>query len=710
MTITEPTSPAASGPTALDEPIPPSAPPPVEPPVPAADDDAAPRRRRRISRHGWITAGIGVVAAALYTWNLAANGYGNDYYSAAVLSATQSWKAFFFGSIDSVGAITVDKPPLALWVQALSARVFGFSSWSILLPQAAAGVASVLVLHHLVRRWAGDVAAHLAAVALAVTPVALLMFRYNNPDAVLTLLGLASAWAIWKAVETGRTRWLVVCGTFVGLAFTTKMLQALVVLPALGLVYLIAGPPKIGRRLLQLLAAGVALVVSAGWWIAVVALWPADDRPYIGSTSDNSILSLVFGYNGLSRVLGGSGAGSGAGPVGGSGGGPNFGGAAGWLRLFNAENGGQISWLLPLAAAGLLAGLWLTRRRPRTDPARAGWILWGGWAVVGTVLFSRAQGIFHPYYSVQLAPAIAALAGAGAIALWRLGRTNRWLSLALPAAVLARAAWAVALLLATPDFAPWLRPVIVLAAVVASVGLLVGGSLRSRRLVAAAAVAAAIAVLAGPTAYSLATVSASSNGPVVNAGPASATSGAFGGMPGSAGLPGNGSAPEMDGMSGIGDGGAGVTMPDSAMGPGVSGAPRGPGGSRTADTALVAYLEANRGDADYLAAAFSSNGSAPLILATGGEAVLTIGGFNGSDPYPTVDQLTQLVADGELRFVVMDGEGAGGRPGGFGGGPDGGNQTTQAVREWVVANGTAVAADAYGGTGTQTVYDLSDAV
>lgn len=425
--------------------------------TPAVEAFAARPRVRRPTRSGWITAAIGAFTAVMYTWNVSRVGYANSYYAAAVKAMSVSWKAFLFGAIDPGSFITVDKPPAALWLQALSTRLFGFSSLSMLLPQALLGVASVLILHRLVRRWAGDTAAHLAALAFALTPVALLMFRYNNPDAMLTFLGLAAAWALWSALETGRTRMLLLAAALSGLSFQAKMMQAFLVLPAFIVVYLIAGPPKLGRRLLQLGAAALTLLASAGWWVAVVSLWPASSRPYIGSTSDNSILSLIFGYNGLARLFGGQGPGGGAGPGGAAGPGGNgnagFGGVPGWLRMFNDANGGQVSWLLPLAAIALIAGLWITRRAPRTDLKRAGWLLWGGWAAVCYIVFSKAEGIFHPYYSIQLAPAVAALAGAGGVTLWKLGRRSNLLHFALPAALVGTVAWAVGLLLRTPSSA-----------------------------------------------------------------------------------------------------------------------------------------------------------------------------------------------------------------------------------------------------------------
>ena len=620
---------------------------------------------RHPTRSGVITALIAALTGALYTWHLSAVGYANSYYAAAVKSATVSWKAFFFGAIDPGSFITVDKPPAALWIQALFARVLGFSSFSMLLPEALAGVGSVLIVHHLVRRWRGNTAAHLAAIAFAVTPIATAMFRNNNPDAFLTFLGLAAAWALWKALETGRTRMLVIAAALTGLAFETKMLQAFLVLPAFIVVYLVAGPLKLGRRIAQLFAAVAALIISSGWWMAIVALWPVASRPYIGSTTNNSIVSLLLGYNGLDRVFGsGTGTPGAGGQGGGPGGGGGFGGTAGWLRMFNSAVGGQVSWLIPLAVAGLLAGLWQTRHHPRTDLGRAGWLLWGGWAMTCIAVFSLSKGIFHPYYTVQLAPAVAVLAAVGALALWQLGRSHGALRVALPIAIALTAAWAVALLQRTPTYASWLRPTIVVAGAIGAAGLLVGSLLRNRPAVVAAAGLSAAALLAGPTMYSLTTVAHPMAGALVAAGPASGTG--FGAAAGGAG--------------GLGRG--------------------GPGTASTVDTGLVAYLEANQGDATYLVATVGAQSSASIIIATG-KPVITIGGFNGGDPAPTLEQFRQLVAEGKVRYLLAGGNA------GPGGGGNGGQGSGSAITQWASQNGTQVAASEIGATSNATLYDLS---
>ncbi|SBT67069.1 Dolichyl-phosphate-mannose-protein mannosyltransferase [Micromonospora sediminicola] len=368
---------------------------------------------------------LGLLAATglLYLWGLGASGWGNAFYSAAVQAGSQSWEAFFYGSSDAANSITVDKTPASLWLMALSVRLFGLSSWSILVPQALLGVASVGVLYAAVRRWYGPAAGLLAGAVLALTPVATLMFRFNNPDALLVFLLVAAAYATVRAVETASARWLALTGTLVGLGFLTKMLQAFLVIPVFAGVYLLAAPTGPGRRIRHLLLAGLAVVVSAGWWVAIVELVPASARPYIGGSQHNSILELTLGYNGLGRITGdevGS-VGGGARP-GGGGGGP-FSGQAGLLRMFDTEVGGQISWLLPAALILLVAGLWLAGRAPRTDRTRAGLLLWGGWLLVTGLIFSFMSGIFHAYYTVALAPAIGGIVGIGVTLLWRAART-----------------------------------------------------------------------------------------------------------------------------------------------------------------------------------------------------------------------------------------------------------------------------------------------
>jgi 4-amino-4-deoxy-L-arabinose transferase-like glycosyltransferase len=323
--------------------------------------------------------------ALLYLWGLGASGWANSFYSAAVQAGSASWKAFFFGSSDSANSITVDKTPASLWVMALSVRIFGLSSWSILVPQALMGVGAVGLLYATVRRWSGAAAGLLAGAILATTPVAVLMFRFNNPDALLVLLLVAGAYATVRAIETASTKWLVLVGTFVGFGFLTKMLQALLVVPAFALAYLVTAPTPLRRRITQLLLAGGAMVLSAGWWIAIVELIPAQYRPYIGGSQNNSILELTLGYNGLGRLNGDE-----TGSVGGGGG--NW-GETGLLRLFNAENGGQVAWLLPAALILLVAALVLLRRATRTDRTRASLIIWGGWLLVTGLVFSFMAGI-----------------------------------------------------------------------------------------------------------------------------------------------------------------------------------------------------------------------------------------------------------------------------------------------------------------------------
>lgn len=685
----------------------------------------------------WARPALLVLLAAtavLYLWDLGASGWANSFYSAAVQAGASSWKAFFFGSSDAANAITVDKTPLALWPMALAARVFGVNSWSILVPQALMGVATVATVYAAVRRaLAGAVPARVEAAAgllagavLALTPVAALMFRFNNPDALLVLLLTVAAYALVRAQEQASTRWLVVCGVCVGLGFLAKMMQAFLVLPAFGLVYLLAAPTPLRRRVWQLALAAAAMVASAGWWVAIVALVPEQSRPYIGGSQHNSVLELALGYNGLGRLNGNE--------VGGLG---NTNQDAGWGRMFGYANGGQISWLLPAALILLVAGLWVVRRAPRTDRVRASLGLWGGWLLVTGLVFSLMQGIFHEYYTVALAPAVAALTGLGAGLLWS-RRRHAAAAATLAGVVAVTAVWAYTLLHRTPDWLPWLAPAVLVGGLVAA-GVLLGAAYVPGRVVAVAAAVAVVASLAGPAAYARDTVTTAHTGAIVTAGPsAGAGPGRFGrggrpgggpggGMPGGmaggarrmpqGGPPGFPQSGRQSGSQGFAQGGSQSGQQGGqagAPGGGRSGRARGDGGgfgagqgrgggpggllnSPTPSAELVALLKANAGSYRWTAATVGSNNAAGYQLATR-TPVMAVGGFNGTDPAPTLKQFQDYVAQKRIHYFIGGGTAMG--RGGMGGAA-GGSDAAQKIAEWVQAAFTART------VGDVTVYDLT---
>ncbi|MFR9750646.1 glycosyltransferase family 39 protein [Nocardia sp. 004] len=508
---------------------------------------------------------IGTTVA--YLCNLRANGWANSFYSAAVQAGSVSWKAFFFGSSDAANSITVDKPPAALWLMELSVRIFGLNSWSILVPEVLLGVATVALMWATVRRPFGPAAGLLAGVVLAVTPVAALMFRYNNPEALLVFLMVAAAWAMTRAVADGRWRWLVLTGVLIGFGFLAKQLQVLLVVPALALTYLIAGPPKLGTRVVQLFAAGAAMVVAAGWWLLTVELWPTSSRPWIGGSQENSILELTLGYNGLGRLNGNEHGSVGPGgelPPGGNG----MWGDTGLMRMFEPAQGGQIAWLIPAALIALVAGITLRGKLTRTDQQRASLILWGGWLLVTALVFSFMAGIFHEYYTVALAPAIAALVGAGTVLLWR-ERHRLWVRLisALTVGLTTATAWI--LLSRSPDWQPWLRWTVLVIGVIATLAVAFPAP---RKLAVVSALAVAFTGLAGPVAYAADTIATPHSGGIPSAGPNVATHGNR--PPRGEGMNDMGPRPHDDGMGMRRSGGAGQP-PDGA------GQPQGGAGAGT---------------------------------------------------------------------------------------------------------------------------------
>jgi 4-amino-4-deoxy-L-arabinose transferase-like glycosyltransferase len=649
---------------------------------------AKPREWRGISRHSGQNAplarrvgrlGLPVLllgTALLYLIGLSESGWANQYYSAAAEAGSKSWTAFLFGSLDSSNFITVDKPPASLWVMDLSVRIFGLSSWSILVPQALEGVAAVALLYAAVKRVSSPTAGLLAGAILATTPIATLMFRFNNPDALLVLLMTAAAYATVRAVEAAKAQWLMLAGVLLGFAFLTKMLQGFLIVPALAIAYLVAAPTTLRKRILHTLGAGLAMLVAAGWWVALVELWPAGSRPYIGGSTSNSVLELIFGYNGVGRLTGSSNNGNVAGGTGGF-----SSGQTGWTRLFGSEMGTQISWLLPAALVGIAALAWLCGRAPRTDRLRASLIVWGGWLICTAILFSFASGIIHPYYTVALAPAIAATMALAVVTLLRArGReAARWV---LAALVAVAAWWAFELLGRAAEWTPWLRWAVVLMGAAAVIVVLL-----PRMVTAIVAPLVAGTLLLAPTAYALQTAATAHTGALPSAGPAS-TSG-FGA--GRGGAPGGFGGVRPAGGAPAGFGG---TPPQGAgRRPTGGGMPGGLGGASPVSSALTTALNKNASQYKWVAATVSANTAASLELATN-SAVMSLGGFNGTDPAISLAQFKHLVTAGKIHYFVADGQG-------FIGSTAANTSTAYAIQQWVAKNYTSST------IGGSTVYDLT---
>jgi 4-amino-4-deoxy-L-arabinose transferase-like glycosyltransferase len=701
----------------------------------------------------WTRAALGVLLVSTlvgYLWDLDRNGWGNSFYAAAVQSGTHSWTSFFYGSFDWGNYITVDKPPVSLWIMALSGRVFGFSSWSMLAPQALLGVASVALLYGAVRRVWGAPAGLIAGGLLALTPAAALMFRFNNPDAALTFLLVAAAYTLTRALERGSTGWLVGTGALIGAAFLAKSLQAGLVVPGMALAYLVSAPTRSLRRVGQLVAAGAVMLVSGLWWPLLVDAIPAGSRPYVGGSTANSVMQLILGFNGLGRITGqeggpggsprgggfsGAGGGSFSGPGGGGfsgAGGGSFSGATGWDRLFNTEFAGFIAWWLPVAVIGLLAGVWLVRRgrhvpARRTDPRVGSLLLWAGWTLVTAAVLSFANGIIHTYYAVALAPGVAALAGMTLPALWA-RRAELAARIFLAAAAAAASVTSFVILRRTPEWFPWLAWAVLAAGLGAAGALLTlrpagcqeesaeppGGlagarsastpSRRvplSRRIGAIAGAVALAAGVAGPLAWSLATIGTTHTGSIPIAGPAQVARQSFARMPG--GFRGDaGRGPD-------GRGGPDGDLPQGSLPPGVfpqagqgrqgpnpfgggrpGGPPGGPGEAANVSQELTTLLRNGTSGYRWVAAASGSMTAGPLQLAVDAP-VMSLGGFNGRDHAITLDRFKALVAAHQVHYFV--GGGSDGMPGARG--------TDSSVASWV--------SSAFSSTtvGSTVVYDLS---
>jgi 4-amino-4-deoxy-L-arabinose transferase-like glycosyltransferase len=649
---------------------------------------------RQLTRRGELIGLMGL-AGVLNLWGLSINGWANTYYSAAVRSMSTSWHNFLFASLDQSGLMTVDKPPLSLWIQALSARVFGFNSLSLLIPEALMGVAAVALVYDLVRRRFGRAAGFVGGLVLATTPVVVAVSRHNNPDELLALCSVAAVWAALRGLETGRTCWLVASGICIGLGFETKMGVALMVLPGIAAAWMWVAPRGRLRALRQLLAGGAAMAVVGGAWPLLVTLTPAADRPWISGTSDNSILSLIFGYNGLGRIAGQAG-----GPQALGGGGSMFGGSTGPFRLLQSGLGDQAGWLLGFALVSGLGILAATRLR-RTNP-RTGWLIVVGGAFLTTaVVFSFASGIFHPYYVSLLAPFAAALVGAGAGQMLRRGTGARILA---PLAIAGGAITELVILGQLNGQLSWATPVVLVAAITAAAGLALNFGRRTRAILVSVALAA---FLAAPATWAAETLGHATNGTFPTGGPASALSagrggpggpGGFGARPGGA-FP----RPPAGAANGVGAPGGGSPPPFGAPGGGPGGAfgatAGGPGGAfgggAASLQAAISYANAHGGGTIGVA---SQSTAAPAILTLKAN-VAGLGGFSGRESSVTVSWLAAEVRTGRLRWVITTGQG-GGAPGDT---RTGSSSAMTAVTR--VCRAVPLSSSAAGGT--QTMYDCA---
>nr|WP_305780780.1 glycosyltransferase family 39 protein [Nocardia nova] len=592
---------------------------PVVPPEPAKPGAAPGFGGRAVERAG--LAVLLIATAVMYLWNITVNGMGNQFYAGAAWAGSKNWEAMLFGSLDPANFITVDKPPVSQWVMGLSGRVFGFSSASMLVPQALMAVAAVALLYGAVRRITNNHwTAVLAGAALALTPVAALMFRFDNPDAVMVLLMTAAAYATVRALDRASTTWLLLAGAALGFAFLAKMLEGLMVLPALGVAYLVAAPTSLRTRVLQLLGGLAALLVSSGWYVLLTLWWPASSRPYLAGSTDDNFMNLVLGYNGFARVLGRN-HGGGAAPA------PaaqaaasahaappadahnGFGGFGGQVhgvqRLFTGEFGFEIGWLLPAALLAMVLVLISRGRAPRTDRIRAAAIVFGGWIVIDGGVLSYMNGMVHPYYCLSIAPAVAGMFAVGVAELWNRRHTafGRFGTAAL---LVVTGVWSVVLLHRNSGWYPELRWTIAVVTIAAAVVLVLPRTYDvSRRLAAVVLTIGLIGALAGGAAYSFATVATAHSGGGPTVGPAQA--------------------------GGRGD--FGRTRPDPQ---------------------LSAMLKATT--ATWAAATNGSSAAAALELDSG-RPVMAIGGFSGSDPVPTSAQFQADVKDGKIAYYVVQADG-----------------------------------------------------
>ncbi|HEV2579559.1 MAG TPA: glycosyltransferase family 39 protein [Ktedonobacteraceae bacterium] len=603
-----------------------------------------PGQRRFLLWHRLSLGGILLIAVFMDFFQLGANGFGS-YYPPAVRSMMDNWHNFFFAAYDPGAFVTIDKPPVGFWLQVASAKIFGFNAVSILAPQALAGVLSVLLLYYLVRRHFGVTAGLLAALALALSPISVVTNRNITIDSTLALTLLVGAWAVLRAAETGKLRWLLLSALIVGIGFNIKMLEAYLVVPAYAVLYLVTAPRSIWVRIGHLSLAGLLLVVVSLSWVVAVDLTPTSQRPYVDSTQDNSEISLAFGYNGLERLLGmGGPSGTKGGPTtiqgnatqqpqpsGGTPVGIFVTSAIGPLRLFEVQIGSQAGWLLPLALLGMLALAWQPRQNVREDRKFQSLVFWGTWLLTMGIYFSVASGILHQWYLTVMAPAIAAFFGIGLVTMWQDYRRGGWRGWLLPVALAATAAEQIYLLSDYPTWGRWMIPLIAalgIVVIVALVGTRISRQLRDKapniRFLLPALGIGVVALLFAPTVWAVTPIFLSTQADTLLAGPP---------------------------QTGDNGGGGFVISTGSQTFTGTLPGKVG-GNTATNNDALIRYLEANQGNAKFLVAVPNSQGIGDQIILATNKPVMSLGGFS-NDPILTTGQLAALVKNGTVRFFLL---------------------------------------------------------
>ena len=564
------------------------------------------------AREWWTRPALAVIVIAAtvgYAWDLAGQGFSYAYYSAAAKTMSQSPQAFLFGTYDPAGVLTIDKPPLGVWPQVVSVWIFGLHGWAVLLPQVLAGAAAILVLYATVRRATGSARTGLlAAAVLATTPVTMVITRDNAPDPWLTLTLVTAAWALVRSLtsETARTRWLLLSAALLGCGFLVKMGQALLVVPAFVLAYLIGSTAPLVRRWLDVALAAVVVSVTSLWWVVLVDLWPGS-KPFVGGSVDGSAWDLTVGYNGFGRIVGQSAAaGNEAGP---------FYSEPGILRLFSQSLGGQIAWLVPLSLAGVVGAVVVWRRLSRLS--RAAWALFGGWLVGAGLVLSFMTGVWLPYYTSMLAPAVAALTALTVARWWR----HR---LVFPALVALSAVWAYVLISRDSSWNGWLRIPVAVAGVLAVVALLA-------RFTKTGLVLGIVALLVAPAYWSAAASAGYWVGWATNpaAGPISAQT-VF--------LPAE-ERPEWDEFF-AGRAAADLKATTGELDPEQS--------------AILGYVQEHAPDVEIQLAAEGGALFVANYILNSDLRVVAMGGFTTDDPAPSVEQLASWVEDGRVRFVMAD--------------------------------------------------------